>query len=180
MSVVALKTAGRPSSACYVMCLFLLTPHFLLTPTFSTTSQSMPLLQLLQLFIMVCALAVCCCAASGEDKVELQADFTKLREEEKELQGMIRELENPEEARVQPPTPVRLSATRTHPKPPSGAAPAASGAAPAASGVECGVECSTSSQWCGVQHQQPVVWGAASGVECGGIHAFYVPGTQYP
>ncbi|KAJ9506991.1 hypothetical protein QJQ45_016665, partial [Haematococcus lacustris] len=36
--------------------------------------------------------------ASGEDKVELQADFTKLREEEKELQAMIRELENPEEA----------------------------------------------------------------------------------
>ncbi|GFH25060.1 hypothetical protein HaLaN_22956 [Haematococcus lacustris] len=74
-------------------------------------------------------------AASGEDKVELQADLTKLREEEKELQAMIRELENPDEARVLPPAPARLSATRTHPKPASGAAPAGSGAAPAASGA---------------------------------------------
>ncbi|KAJ9506814.1 hypothetical protein QJQ45_007260 [Haematococcus lacustris] len=107
MSVVALQTAGRLSSA-----------------TRRLTSVRQSILKYRGWLMQ----------ASGEDKVELQADFTKLRDEEKELQAMIRELESPEEARVLPPAPARLSATKTHPKPASGAAAAASGGAAAGRG----------------------------------------------
>ncbi|KAJ9532301.1 hypothetical protein QJQ45_010397 [Haematococcus lacustris] len=132
MSVAALKTAGRLSSA-----------------TRRLTSVRQSILKYKGWLMQ----------ASGKDKVELQADFTKLREEEKELQAMIRELENPEEARVLPSAPARLSATKTHPKPASGAAPAANGAAAAASGAAAAASgaAAAAAVWSGA----PAAWGGA-------------------